>query len=133
MIHLQENLTPRKIITARHEGIQDLLNDRPDHADDPPPNFLLQSLPLFGLLLIKPQMLHASRAIRVGQPVRILWNVVETQEGSQRHPLLETAAGGPLTGLLIVPHLIAHAANRDKQDLFDDVHVRPPFGLSTIN
>ena len=78
-------------------------------------------------------MLHAWRAIRVAQPVRIVWNVVETQEGSQRHPLLETAAGGPLTGLLIVPHLIAHAANRDKQALFDDLHLRPPIGLSTIN
>jgi hypothetical protein len=86
--------------------------------------------PRFRLLFIKPQMLHAWRAIRVAQPVRIVWNVVETQEGFQRHPLLQAVAGGPLTGVLIASHSIARATNRNKHDLIDDVHVRPPFGLS---
>ena len=80
------------------------------------------------LLRIKPQALYASRAIRVGQLVRILWNAVETQEKSQRLPLIEAVAG-PLTGLLIVPYSIAHAADRDKYDLIDDVHVLPSYRL----
>jgi len=64
----------------------------------------------------------------VGQLVRILWNAVETQEKSQRLPLIEAVAG-PLTDLLIVPYSIAHAADRDKHDLIDDVHVLPSFRL----
>lgn len=64
-------------------------------------------------LLIKPQLLHASQTIGVGQLVRTSCNAVETQKGSQRHPLFETILSGQFIALSIIPDLMTDATNRD--------------------
>jgi hypothetical protein len=68
-------------------------------------------------------LLQASLTIGVSQLVRVSWNAVEAQKGSQRHPSIETIVSGVIMALSIVSDLLTDAANREPCCLFHYSHL----------